>query len=148
GVGEVREAGDFLRYYAAGAEAAPPRRPLGIFACISPWNFPLAIFTGQVAAALEASHAALAKPAASTQLSAARADELTREAGIPTGIIQLLRGEGRVIGQALVSDSRVDGVCFTGSLATARAIDRAMAESLSPAAPLIAETGGINAMIV
>ena len=148
GVSEVREAVDFLRYYAAEAEAAEPRRPLGIFACISPWNFPLAIFTGQVAAALVAGNAVLAKPAETTPLIAARAVELLREAGIPTGIIQLLPGEGGVVGQALISDRRVNGVCFTGSLATAKAIDRAMADHLPPDAPLIAETGGLNAMIV
>ncbi|MHB1110880.1 MAG: bifunctional proline dehydrogenase/L-glutamate gamma-semialdehyde dehydrogenase PutA, partial [Devosia sp.] len=147
-VSEVREATDFLRYYAAEAESAEPRRPLGVFACISPWNFPLAIFTGQIAAALVAGNAVVAKPAEATPLIAARAVGLMREAGIPREIIQLLPGEGGVVGAALVSDPRVDGVCFTGSLATAKSIDRAMAEHLAPTAPLIAETGGLNAMIV
>jgi RHH-type proline utilization regulon transcriptional repressor/proline dehydrogenase/delta 1-pyrroline-5-carboxylate dehydrogenase len=147
-VSEVREAVDFLRYYAAEAEAADPRRPLGVFVCISPWNFPLAIFTGQIAAALVAGNAVLAKPAEQTPLIAARAVALMHEAGIPREVIQLLPGDGGVVGAALVSDPRVDGVCFTGSLATARSIDRAMAEHLAPTAPLIAETGGLNAMIV
>ncbi|MDP1732659.1 MAG: bifunctional proline dehydrogenase/L-glutamate gamma-semialdehyde dehydrogenase PutA, partial [Devosia sp.] len=144
-VSEVREAVDFLRYYAAEAEAAEPRRPLGVFACISPWNFPLAIFTGQIAAALVAGNAVLAKPAEATPLSAARAVALMHEAGIPREIVQLLPGDGGVGGAALVSDARIDGVCFTGSLATARSIDRAMADHLAPTAPLIAETGGLNA---
>jgi RHH-type proline utilization regulon transcriptional repressor/proline dehydrogenase/delta 1-pyrroline-5-carboxylate dehydrogenase len=147
-VSEVREAVDFLRYYAAEAEGAEPRRPLGIFVCISPWNFPLAIFTGQIAAALVAGNAVIAKPAETTPLIAARAVALMHEAGIPREVIQLLPGEGSVVGAALVSDPRVDGVCFTGSLATAKSIDRAMADNLAPTAPLIAETGGLNAMIV
>jgi len=145
---EVREAVDFLRYYAAEAERAEPSRPLGVFVCISPWNFPLAIFTGQIAAALVAGNAVIAKPAEATPLIAARAVALMHEAGIPREIIQLLPGEGSVVGAALVSDPRVDGVCFTGSLATAKSIDRAMADHLAPTAPLIAETGGLNAMIV
>ena len=147
-VGEVREAVDFLRYYAAAAEAGPARTPLGVFTCISPWNFPLAIFTGQVAAALVAGNAVVAKPAETTPLIAARAVALMWQAGIPNDVIQLLPGEGKTVGAALVADPRIDGVCFTGSLATAKAIDRAMAESLAPTAPLIAETGGLNAMIV
>jgi len=147
-VGEVREAVDFLRYYAAEAEKAEERRPLGVFACISPWNFPLAIFTGQIAAALVAGNAVLAKPAETTPLIAARAISLLHEAGIPREVLQLLPGDGGTIGAALVTDPRVDGVCFTGSLATAKSIDRAMADHLAPTAPLIAETGGINAMIV
>ena len=147
-VGEVREAVDFLRYYAAEAEAGGPWHPRGVFACISPWNFPLAIFTGQIAAALVTGNTVIAKPAEATPLIAARAVELMIEAGIPKGVIQLLPGEGRIIGQALSSDPRIGGVCFTGSLPTAKAIDQAMAEHLPPDAPLIAETGGINAMIV
>ena len=147
-VSEVREATDFLRYYAAEAEKAEGRRPLGVFTCISPWNFPLAIFTGQIAAALVAGNAVLAKPAETTPLIAARAVALMHEAGIPREIIQLLPGAGGVVGTALTSDPRVDGVCFTGSLPTAKAIDRAMADHLAPTAPLIAETGGLNAMIV
>ena len=147
-VSEVREAVDFLRYYAVEAEKAEPRRPLGVFVCISPWNFPLAIFTGQIAAALVAGNCVLAKPAEATPLIAARAVALMHEAGIPREVLQLLPGAGGMVGAALVADPRVDGVCFTGSLATAKSIDRAMAEHLTPTAPLIAETGGLNAMIV
>jgi RHH-type proline utilization regulon transcriptional repressor/proline dehydrogenase/delta 1-pyrroline-5-carboxylate dehydrogenase len=147
-VGEVREAVDFLRYYAAEAEALGPRQALGIFTCISPWNFPLAIFTGQVAAALVAGNAVLAKPAETTPLVAARAVELLYEAGVPHHVLQLMPGSGAVVGRALTSDRRIAGVCFTGSLATAKAIDGAMADNLAPGAPLIAETGGLNAMIV
>ena len=147
-VSEVREAVDFLRYYAAEAEALGPREPLGIFTCISPWNFPLAIFTGQIAAALVAGNAVLAKPAEATPLIAARAVELLYEAGVPHDVLQLMPGRGAIVGAALTSDPRIAGVCFTGSLATAKAIDHSMADHLSPSAPLIAETGGLNAMIV
>ena len=146
-VAELREAVDFLRYYAArGAELWG--RPRGRIVAISPWNFPLAIFTGQIAGALAAGNAVLAKPAETTTLTAALATRLLHEAGVPQTALQLLPGEGRTLGAALVSDPRVDGVVFTGSTATAKAIDRAMAEHASPAAPLVAETGGINAMIV
>ncbi|AUH34695.1 bifunctional proline dehydrogenase/L-glutamate gamma-semialdehyde dehydrogenase PutA [Paracoccus tegillarcae] len=144
-VAELREAVDFLRYYADFASADAPR---GLFTCISPWNFPLAIFTGQIAAALAAGNGVLAKPAETTSLVAWRAAQLLHEAGVPAHALQLLPGEGRVVGTALSSDARVNGVCFTGSLPTAQAINRAMAEHLSPDAPLIAETGGLNAMIV
>ncbi len=145
-VSELREAADFLRYYAAGAEdlAAPPR---GIFACISPWNFPLAIFTGQIAAALAAGNAVLAKPAEQVPLIAALAVRLLHQAGVPESALQLLPGDGRV-GAALTADPRLGGVAFTGSTETARAIRAAMAEHGNPTAPLIAETGGINAMVV
>lgn len=144
-VAELREAVDFLRYYADFATTDAPR---GVFTCISPWNFPLAIFTGQIAAALSAGNGVLAKPAETTSLIAWRATELLHEAGVPASALQLLPGEGRRVGTALCSDPRVNGVCFTGSLPTAQAINRAMAENLSPDAPLIAETGGLNAMIV
>ncbi len=146
-VAELREAVDFLRYYAAEATllTAPPR---GLFACISPWNFPLAIFTGQIAAALAAGNGVIAKPAEATGLIATRAVQLLHQAGVPRDVLHLLPGPGREIGQALVSDPRIDGVCFTGSTATAQAINRAMAAHLDPAAPLIAETGGLNAMVV
>ncbi|MFK8034939.1 MAG: L-glutamate gamma-semialdehyde dehydrogenase, partial [Hyphomicrobiales bacterium] len=113
-----------------------------------PWNFPLAIFTGQIAAALAAGNAVLAKPAEQTPLIAAFAVKLLHEAGIPKNVLQLLTGSGARVGNALVSDPRVSGVCFTGSTPTAKLIDRAMAKHADPAAPLIAETGGINAMIV
>ncbi|MGG7566047.1 bifunctional proline dehydrogenase/L-glutamate gamma-semialdehyde dehydrogenase PutA [Rhodovulum sp. DZ06] len=143
-VAELREAVDFLRFYANGADATPPR---GVFTCISPWNFPLAIFTGQVAAALATGNAVLAKPAPQTPLVAAMAVRLLHEAGVPRHALQLLPGGGAV-GAALTSDARVDGVAFTGSTETARRIQAAMAEHLAPGAPLIAETGGLNAMIV
>ncbi|OWJ73872.1 bifunctional proline dehydrogenase/L-glutamate gamma-semialdehyde dehydrogenase [Haematobacter massiliensis] len=145
-VAELREAADFLRYYAEGATALPhPAR--GTFACISPWNFPLAIFTGQIAAALAAGNAVIAKPAEQTPLIAALAVELLLKAGVPATALQLLPGDGGV-GARLTSDPRIDGVAFTGSTETALAIRKAMAEHLSPGAPLIAETGGLNAMIV
>jgi RHH-type proline utilization regulon transcriptional repressor/proline dehydrogenase/delta 1-pyrroline-5-carboxylate dehydrogenase len=146
-VGEVREAVDFLRYYAGGAEelGSPAR---GVFACISPWNFPLAIFTGQIAAALAAGNGVIAKPAEATGLVAHRAVELLHEAGVPREALQLLPGAGGVVGAALSSDPRIAGLCFTGSTATAQAINRARAAHLAPDAPLIAETGGLNAMVV
>ncbi|MFQ5954034.1 MAG: bifunctional proline dehydrogenase/L-glutamate gamma-semialdehyde dehydrogenase PutA [Kiloniellales bacterium] len=159
---EVREAVDFLRYYAAraridlgaGDEPAPgaPRlEPFvgrGVFACISPWNFPLAIFTGQVAAALAAGNAVLAKPAEQTPLMAAGAVRLMHEAGVPADVLYLLPGDGAAVGGALVADPRIGGAAFTGSTATARAIYRALAGRDGPLVPLIAETGGQNAMIV
>jgi RHH-type proline utilization regulon transcriptional repressor/proline dehydrogenase/delta 1-pyrroline-5-carboxylate dehydrogenase len=143
---ELREAVDFLRYYAA-RSAALDAPPCGAFACISPWNFPLAIFTGQVAAALAAGNAVLAKPAEQTPLIAALAVRLLHLAGVPVAALQLLPGDGSV-GAALTRHPRVAGVAFTGSTETARAIRRAMAAHLPPGAPLIAETGGLNAMIV
>ncbi len=146
-VGELREAVDFLRYYAAGAAAltAPPR---GLFTCISPWNFPLAIFTGQIAAALAAGNGVLAKPAEQTPLIAAHAVRLLHQAGVPVTALQLLPGDGATVGAALTSDARVNGVAFTGSTDTAQLIRRAMVRTMAPDAPLIAETGGLNAMIV
>ncbi|MGM0583508.1 MAG: bifunctional proline dehydrogenase/L-glutamate gamma-semialdehyde dehydrogenase PutA [Pseudomonadota bacterium] len=148
GVGELREAVDFLRYYAARGREAPQAEPRGVITCISPWNFPLAIFTGQISAALAAGNAVLAKPAEQTPLIAHRAVELLHEAGVPHEALQFLPGEGGRVGAALTSDPRVNGVVFTGSTDTAQAIHRAMADNLSPEAPLIAETGGLNAMIV
>jgi RHH-type proline utilization regulon transcriptional repressor/proline dehydrogenase/delta 1-pyrroline-5-carboxylate dehydrogenase len=146
-VAELREAVDFLRYYAAEAEANALDAPRGPFVAISPWNFPLAIFTGQIAAALVAGNPVLAKPAPQTPIIAFRAVELMRQAGVPADAVQLLPG-GPEVGTALTSDKRIAGVAFTGSLPTARRIDRAMAEHLDPRASLIAETGGLNAMIV
>ncbi|MCW1955831.1 MAG: bifunctional proline dehydrogenase/L-glutamate gamma-semialdehyde dehydrogenase PutA [Roseobacter sp.] len=143
-VGELREAVDFLRYYAANA---PQETPVGAFTCISPWNFPLAIFTGQVSAALAAGNAVLAKPAEQTSLIAYRAVELLHAAGVPASALQLLPGAGEV-GAALTSDARIGGVAFTGSTETALLIRKSMADALAPGAPLIAETGGLNAMIV
>ncbi|MEZ5732840.1 MAG: bifunctional proline dehydrogenase/L-glutamate gamma-semialdehyde dehydrogenase PutA [Paracoccaceae bacterium] len=146
-VSELREAVDFLRYYAArGTEN--PGAPAGLFTCISPWNFPLAIFTGQIAAALAAGNAVLAKPAEQTPLIAAHAVTLLHKAGVPASALQLLPGDGATVGAALTSDPRVNGVCFTGSTETALLIRKAMAKHLAPGAPLIAETGGLNAMIV
>jgi len=151
GVAEIREAVDFLRFYASEAErleSLEPANPLGTFVCISPWNFPLAIFTGQISAALAAGNAVIAKPAEQTCLIAARAVELMIESGIPCGVIQLLPGDGLAVGAPLVSSPHLAGVCFTGSTETAHAINRAMADHADPTAPLIAETGGLNAMIV
>ncbi|WP_170331520.1 bifunctional proline dehydrogenase/L-glutamate gamma-semialdehyde dehydrogenase PutA [Ruegeria arenilitoris] len=143
-IAELREAVDFLRYYAANI---PDAKPSGIFTCISPWNFPLAIFTGQISAALATGNAVLAKPAPQTPLIGHRAVQLMHEAGVPRDALQLLPG-GPAVGAALTSDSRVSGVAFTGSTATALKIRSAMAENLRPGTPLIAETGGLNAMIV
>jgi RHH-type proline utilization regulon transcriptional repressor/proline dehydrogenase/delta 1-pyrroline-5-carboxylate dehydrogenase len=149
GVAEVREAVDFLRYYAGQAELAEDDTvSRGVIACISPWNFPLAIFTGQIAAALVTGNAVIAKPAEQTPLIAARAVELMRQAGVPEDIVQLLPGDGPSVGAPLVSDPRIAGVCFTGSTEVAKGIERQLAETAAPDAMLIAETGGLNAMIV
>lgn len=161
---EIREAVDFCRYYAGRARAdfgEPMTMPgptgelnqvslhgRGVFACISPWNFPLAIFLGQVTAALAAGNAVIAKPAEQTPLIAARAVQLLHEAGVPEDVVQLLPGDGPTVGKPLIDDPRVSGVAFTGSTDTARLIQRALAERPGAIAPLIAETGGQNAMIV
>lgn len=153
-IAEVREAVDFLRYYAVQVRQRfdnDSHRPLGPVVCISPWNFPLAIFTGQVAAALAAGNTVLAKPAEQTPLIAAQAVRLLREAGVPAGAVQLLPGRGETVGAALVGDARVKGVMFTGSTEVARILQRNLAGRLDAAGrpvPLIAETGGQNAMIV
>jgi len=163
-IAEVREAVDFLRYYAARAEhefgqplALPGPtgesnrlvlRGRGVFACISPWNFPLAIFTGQVAAALTAGNSVIAKPAAQTPLVAAAMVRLLHEAGVPGDVLHLVPGPGSKIGGALVADPRIAGVVFTGSTETARLINRALAARDGPLPVLIAETGGQNAMLV
>jgi len=148
-VGEVREAVDFARYYASQARTcATAKDARGVIACISPWNFPLAIFSGQIFAALAAGNCVIAKPAEQTSLIAAFAVSLMHRAGIPDSAIQLLPGSGAVVGAALSADSRVAGICFTGSTATALRINRSMAKNLAAEAPLIAETGGLNAMIV
>jgi len=148
-VAEVREAVDFAYYYAnEGIRYSGAGEPLGVACCISPWNFPLAIFTGQIVANLAAGNAVVAKPAEQTSLIAVRAVELMHEAGVPRNVIQLLPGTGNTVGTALTSDARVSGVCFTGSTITAQRINRTMAEHLAPDAPLVAETGGLNAMIV
>ncbi len=160
---EVREAVDFCRYYAAvGRERMQIQRlpgpagesnelhfgGRGVFACISPWNFPLAIFGGQIAAALVAGNTAIAKPAEQTPLVAFRAVQLMHEAGIPRDAVNLLLGDGATVGRLLTSNSSVAGVAFTGSVATARAINRALAARDAPIGVLIAETGGQNAMVV
>ncbi len=151
-VGEVREAVDFLRYYAAEAVRVltPGASPLGVVACISPWNFPLAIFTGQVAAALAAGNAVIAKPAEETPLIAAEAVRILHGAGVPADALALVPGAGEV-GAAIVEDPRVQGVVFTGSTAVARLIETQIAGRVTKRGaplPLIAETGGINAMVV
>ncbi|MEX0386966.1 bifunctional proline dehydrogenase/L-glutamate gamma-semialdehyde dehydrogenase PutA [Spiribacter onubensis] len=146
-VGELREAIDFLFYYARQAKCLEPT-PRGRFACISPWNFPLAIFTGQIAGALAAGNAVLAKPAEQSPLTAAKGVALMHEAGVPQSALQFLPGDGAIVGTALTGDRRINGVAFTGGTDTARAIRRNMSEHLAPGTPLIAETGGLNAMIV
>jgi RHH-type transcriptional regulator, proline utilization regulon repressor / proline dehydrogenase / delta 1-pyrroline-5-carboxylate dehydrogenase len=159
---EVREAVDFCRYYALEAHRTLAPRSLpgptgeanelryrgrGVFVCISPWNFPLSIFLGQVSAALVAGNTVVAKPAEQTPLIAGEAVRILHQAGIPSSALHLLPGDGKV-GAALVADPRVGGVAFTGSTEVARAIDRALAAKDGPIVPLIAETGGINPMIV
>ena len=162
-IAEVREAVDFCRYYADQAEARLSTQLLpgptgesnelhvhgrGVFVCISPWNFPLAIFAGQVVAALVAGNTVAAKPAEQTPAVAQRFVELLIKAGVPRDAIALLHGPGETTGAALVADPRTAGVCFTGSTAVARVINRTLALKDGPIVPLIAETGGINAMIV
>ncbi len=164
GIDEVREAVDFCRYYANEAEhkfEGAHRLPgpagetnhislhgRGVFACISPWNFPLAIFTGQLAAALGAGNTVAAKPAEQSPLIAAEAVRLFHKAGLPADALHLLPGRGETVGAALVNDLRVSGVAFTGGTATARIIHRSLADRDGPIIPLIAETGGLNAMFV
>ena len=163
-ISEVREAVDFLRYYAARAEESFGRglvmpgptgesnrlslRGRGVFACISPWNFPLAIFTGQVVAALAAGNAVIAKPAEQTPLVAAEMVRLLLASGIPGEVLHFVPGRGSRIGPALTGDPRVAGVVFTGSTDTARLINRSLAAHDGPLPVLIAETGGQNAMLV
>ena len=163
-LGEVRETIDYLRYYASRARALfsePIRLPgptgeendltlhgRGVFACIAPWNFPLAIFTGQVAGALAAGNTVLAKPAEPTPLIAAAAVRLLHQAGVPPGALHLLPGRGSKIGAAIFGDSRLAGVALTGSTEAAWAINRSLAARNGPLATLVAETGGQNAMIV
>ncbi|HTV86335.1 MAG TPA: bifunctional proline dehydrogenase/L-glutamate gamma-semialdehyde dehydrogenase PutA [Dyella sp.] len=162
-IAEIREAADFLRYYAAMARRLfghPEQLPgptgesnqlylngRGVFVCISPWNFPLAIFLGQVSAALAAGNSVIAKPAEQTSLIGHAAVKLLHEAGVPANVLQYLPGDGAVVGAALTKDPRVAGVAFTGSTETAWAINRALAARNAPIAALIAETGGQNAMI-
>ena len=159
---ELREAVDYLRYYAiearrlfsepvtlkgpTGEENTLTLRARGPFACISPWNFPLAIFTGQIAAALAAGNPVIAKPAEQTPITAFLAVKLMHEAGVPVDVLHLVTGAGK-LGEALVKDPRVQGVVFTGSNETARAIQKTMFDRNGPILPFIAETGGLNAMI-
>ncbi|MDY7539736.1 trifunctional transcriptional regulator/proline dehydrogenase/L-glutamate gamma-semialdehyde dehydrogenase [Undibacterium sp. 5I1] len=148
---EVREAVDFLRYYAAQVEFLPNTLALGPVVCISPWNFPLAIFIGEVSAALAVGNVVLAKPAEQTPIIAYRAIQLLHEAGVPRAALQFLPGTGEIVGAQLVADHRVKGVIFTGSTEVAQIINRtltqrAITENID--LPLIAETGGQNAMIV
>ncbi len=162
-VSELREAVDFLRYYANEAERVMAEQDLpgvtgesnrlrlvarGPWVCISPWNFPLAIFTGQVAAALASGNTVLAKPAEQTPAIAARAVRLLIDAGVPEAVLQLLHGPGETIGAGLVAHPQVAGVVFTGSTQVAKLIWRALAAKDGPIVPLIAETGGLNAMVV
>ncbi|MEX3011940.1 bifunctional proline dehydrogenase/L-glutamate gamma-semialdehyde dehydrogenase PutA [Hoeflea sp. TYP-13] len=163
GIAEIREAVDFCRYYGAqanvlfkepelmpgptGEENRYGWRGRGVFACISPWNFPLAIFLGQVTAALAAGNAVIAKPAEQTPLIAFEAVRILHECGVPKDVLIYLPGDGE-IGANLVSHPRLDGVAFTGSTGTARAINRTLAAKDGPIVPLVAETGGLNAMIV
>jgi RHH-type proline utilization regulon transcriptional repressor/proline dehydrogenase/delta 1-pyrroline-5-carboxylate dehydrogenase len=163
-VSEVREAADFCHYYAMQARKrfeeplllagpAGERNELrlhgrGVFACIAPWNFPLAIFTGQVAAALAAGNAVIAKPAEQTPRIGLRAVEILHQAGIPPDVLCCAVGDGAAVGAPLVADARIAGVAFTGSDETARRINAALAARSGPIAALIAETGGVNAMLV
>src|SRR3981189_1099228 len=163
-VAEVREAADFCRYYAlqarqhfaeprllpgpAGARNEMQLPGRGVFACISPWNFPLAIFSGQVAAALAAGNTVIAKPAEQTPRVGLRAIEILREAGIPADAAICVVGDGETIGAPLVADPRIAGVAFTGSVETAKRINAALAARDGPIIPLVAETGGVNAMLV
>jgi RHH-type proline utilization regulon transcriptional repressor/proline dehydrogenase/delta 1-pyrroline-5-carboxylate dehydrogenase len=162
-VAEVREAVDFCRYYAMQARERLADQELpgptgesnvlrlhgrGVFVCISPWNFPLAIFAGQVVAALVAGNTVAAKPAEQTPVVARRFVALLHAVGVPTDAVAWLHGPGETVGAALVADTRTAGVCFTGSTAVARHIHRALAAKDGPIVPLIAETGGLNAMIV
>ncbi|WP_264682613.1 MULTISPECIES: bifunctional proline dehydrogenase/L-glutamate gamma-semialdehyde dehydrogenase PutA [unclassified Wolbachia] len=163
-IAEVREAIDFLRYYAMIAKnelndwkklPGPTGEDnfiffegRGVFLCISPWNFPLAIFIGQVSAALAAGNAVLAKPAEQTPIIACEAVKILHEAGIPKNVLHLIPGDGWYLGKTLVPDNRISGVAFTGSTQTAQIINRMLASRDGPIVPLIAETGGLNAMIV
>lgn len=160
---DLREAVDFLRYYAGQAKkqfSNPLELPgptgernemqlagRGVFACISPWNFPLAIFTGQVSAALAAGNAVMAKPAGQTPLVAYLAVRLMHEAGVPGNVLHYLPGDGALVGGRLTGDERTSGIAFTGSNETASIINRTLAARPGPIVPFIAETGGINAMV-
>ncbi|MDR2978646.1 MAG: bifunctional proline dehydrogenase/L-glutamate gamma-semialdehyde dehydrogenase PutA [Rickettsiales bacterium] len=163
-IAEVKEAIDFLRYYAmitknelntwkklpgpTGEDNFIFFEGRGVFLCISPWNFPLAIFIGQVSAALAAGNSVLAKPAEQTSIIACEAVKILHEAGIPKDVLHLIPGNGRYLGETLIPDNRISGVAFTGSTQTAQIINRMLANRNGPIVPLVAETGGLNAMIV
>jgi RHH-type proline utilization regulon transcriptional repressor/proline dehydrogenase/delta 1-pyrroline-5-carboxylate dehydrogenase len=148
-IAEVREAVDFLRYYADQAEAEPAlMQGRGVFVCISPWNFPLAIFAGQVVAALVAGNTVAAKPAEQTPYVALKMVELLHAAGVPQDALALLHGAGETVGAGLVAHAHTAGVCFTGSTAVAQIINKSLAAKPDSPIPLIAETGGLNAMVV
>ena len=164
GIAEVREAVDFCRYYAVQAEEKFEGRTRlpgpagetnhislhgrGVFACISPWNFPLAIFTGQITAALGAGNTVVAKPAEQAPIIAFEAVRIFQKAGLPAGALHLVPGRGETVGAKLTKDLRVGGVCFTGGTDTARLINKTLADRQGPIIPLIAETGGLNGMFV
>lgn len=164
GIDEIREAVDFCRYYAENARSqwgkdlhmpGPTGETnllkitgRGVFFCVSPWNFPIAIFTGQIVAALVAGNAVIAKPADQTNLVAYKTMKLMHKAGVPENVLHLLCGRGSVAGQAIIEDERIDGICFTGSTETAKHVNRTIANREGSIIPFIAETGGQNAMIV
>jgi len=147
-VSEVREAVDFCRYYGAQARLHQDKPAQGVFFCISPWNFPLAIFTGQVSAALAAGNCVLAKPADATPIIATRVTQLFHQAGVPHDVLQLIIGDGPAIGASLLPDPRLSGVAFTGSTEVAQTINQQLAQRTGPIIPFIAETGGQNCMVV
>jgi len=149
-IAEIREAVDFLRFYALEATRGDlsRRKALGTVACISPWNFPLAIFLGQVSASLAAGNCVVCKPAEQTPLIAYEAVKILHDCGVPHDALHFIIGDGASLGAALTASPEVDGICFTGSTATAKRIAKTLAESDRATIPFIAETGGLNAMIV
>jgi len=147
-IAEIREAVDFLRFYAAEAKRTEAQEERGIISCISPWNFPLAIFTGQISAALAAGNGVIAKPADPTPIVASIGVRLLHKAGVPKPALQLVPGSGSVIGAKITSDPRVNGVCFTGSTTVAQIINNNASKHQKPDSMFVAETGGLNAMIV
>ena len=147
-VAEIREAVDFLRFYGSEAKRLADYPERGVITCISPWNFPLAIFTGQISAALAAGNGVLAKPADPTPIIASIGVKLMHKAGVPESVLQLIPGKGSVVGAKLTTDTRVNGICFTGSIGVAQIIYRGASKTLEPDSTFIAETGGLNAMIV
>ena len=147
-IGELREAVDFLRYYAEEALKQSSTFGRGVFACISPWNFPLAIYTGQIAAALSVGNGVLAKPAETTSICASIATTLLHQAGVPKNVLQLIPGKGEIIGTEFSKSKHINGICFTGSQKLLKKINKNIAENAPVDVAFIAETGGLNAMIV